>query len=153
MWQIAAIKGAEAVSNFNASISQSFGYDVQEIQARTQAKFAEVQGKATGLELLKRYNQSSGQDAVVAAMQGRSGGSVAAMASSAESQYDWDKAFNDISTQVRVQGYQSQADQYKLASKSALVGGAISAATGFGIGTAKSLYSIGGTTKQGQSNG
>ena len=146
MWEIIAAKGAEALSTFNASISQSAGYDVQSTQARTQAKFAQLQGKANGLELLKRYNQSAGQDAVIAAAQGRSGGSVEAMASSASNQFDWDKAFNDISTQVRVQGYQSQADQYALASKAALIGGAVSAITGVGIDSAKSLYSIGGST-------
>lgn len=141
---------AQGVSQINSSIAQSASYKIQEINSRVQAKHAETQGKAAALDLTVQFNKMMASNAVMSAAQGRSGGSVEAVASAAEAQYEWDMDYTALSSEIQKSGYDAQAAQYKLASKSALVGGTISALSGVGIKGASSLYSIGGSTRKPQ---
>ena len=102
-----------------------------------------MQGEADALQLQRQFNQTMASNTVMAAAQGRSGGSVEGIAQAAEQQYNWDADFTKLSAQLQESGYQSQAQQYGNAASSALVGGSLGAITGGFQQMGQSLYTIG----------
>lgn len=138
------------ISALGAAYIQSTSLEIQQIQAKTAAKQAEIMGKSYALELSKRFNKTQATNAVVAAAQGRSGGSVNAIASAAQEQYNWDSMYSSISSGMTVRSMEEQASQYGAAAKTSLIGGALGSIQGTGQDIATNLYNIGGTTKKGK---
>ena len=130
-------------SGIGSSYASSAQYKIAKSQASVNAKIAKVQGEADALNLLRQFNQTQASNVVMAAAQGRSGGSVSAVASAARTQYQWDADFTKLSSQIQQVGYKGQEAQYSLASKQAMIGGTLSsvADTAMNVGTA--LYKIG----------
>ena len=147
MWQALALQaGASIISGIGQAKVQESEQKIAEMNARVQAKAAEMQGNLAGLRLSQEYNKQAGQNAVIAAAQGRRGGSVQAMSMAAKSELDWDKEFLALSTQIQVSGYQSQAEQHALAAKAAK-SSIYSTLAGATIDAATSAYTIGGSDK------
>ncbi len=140
---LAAMAGTKMLGSIAASNSMK----VQKYQAETRAKIAKLNGKATALNLTNDFNKSMASDAVIAAAQGRSGGSVAGIARAAEAQYNWDVDFAELSAQIQESGYTAQATQYGMASKQTLLGGALGAIGGAATTYYDTMGKIGGSTK------
>lgn len=144
---ILASAGAQGLANINKAMVESASYKVQSMQAGTSARMARLQGDRDALSLIQQFNKSMASDTVMAAAQGRSGGSVSAIASASEAQFNWDSDFTELSAKIREEGYLAQKKQAEIASDYAMIGGITSALTGAGASAASSLYSIGGSTK------
>ena len=131
-------------AGIGGAYAKSVQYDVQKMQAETRAKIAKMQGEADALTLQRQFNQTMASNVVMAAAQGRTGGSVAQIAAAGEEQFRWDADFARLSAQIQESGYQAQAAQYGIAGKGALIGGGLGAVAGGLMGMEKSLYTIGG---------
>ncbi len=96
---------------------------------KVHAKQAELQGAVYGMQLTQSFNKSMASDVVMAASQNRRGGSVAAIASASESQFNWDIDFAELSTEIKMTGLEFNMEAAKLAgdtaATAALVGGAM----------------------------
>ena len=130
-------------SGIGSAYAQSVSYDIQKIQARTAAKIAKMQGEADSLAMHRQLNKTLASNTVMAAAQGRSGGSVEGIASAATQQYNWDADFDKLSAEIEQGGYESQAAQYGAAASTALIGGSLSAISGGMMDYSESLYKIG----------
>lgn len=149
---ISTISGiSSGISSIGASLARSAAFDVQKINAQTNSMIAELQGKADVLSLKRQFNKAMASNAVIGAAQGRRGGSVAQIASAAESQYNWDANFVKMQADMQISGFDAQAEQFKIASGTAATSGTLSAigSTATNVGT--SLYSIGKSTKKEES--
>ena len=134
---------ASIISGIGSAYAQSAQYDVQKYQAQTRAKMAKMQGEADALQLQRQFNQTMASNVVMAAAQGRSGGSVEQIGMAAQQQFNWDADFTRLSAQLQESGYQAQAAQYGAAASTALIGGSLGAISG-GLSTmGKSLYTVG----------
>lgn len=142
---------SSGVASIGASIARSAAYDVERINAKTNAKIAALQGKADVLSLKRQFNKSMASNAVIGAAQGRRGGSVAQIASAAESQFNWDANFVKMQADMQESGFNAQAEQLKIASDSALVGGTLKSISSTATNIGTSLYSIGKSTKKEES--
>ena len=131
------------ISGIGGAFADSQSYKIKKYQAQTRAKIAKMQGEADSLMLQRQFNKTMASNTVMAAAQGRSGGSVEGIAQAAEQQYNWDADFTKLSAQLQESGYQSQAQQYGNAASSALVGGSLGAITGGFQQMGQSLYTIG----------
>ena len=136
-----------AASDVLGSISGYYGSKAQKYQAQTNAKIVKMQGKATALNLTEQYNKSRASDVVMAAAQGRRGGSVEGIARAAEAQYNWDMDFAEMSAQIQELGYSAQAQQYDVGATQSLLGGAIGAIGGAATTYYDTMGKIGGSTK------
>ena len=133
-----------AITGIASSFAQSSQYKVQQIQARSRARVAKMQGEADALQLQQRFNQTMASNAVMAAAQGRSGASVEAIAGAAERQYNWDADFTKLSAEIQAGGYEAQAAQYGIAGGGmATLGSAAGAVQKATQSYATSLYKIG----------
>jgi len=146
------------LAQYGQSMVQSASYGIQQndafvgaFSAQVQQRASRLQGKADVLALTKDFNKSMASDAVMGAAQNRKGGSVAAVASAAQSQYDWDKDFTEMSTKIAESGYKSQyiaemgrAEQAGIAADAAKKIGMSSAIGSTLSSVGSSLYSIGG---------
>jgi len=132
------------LTGIGSSFAQSSQYKIQEMQSRTMAKVAKLEGEAQALQLHHRYNKTMASNVVMAAAQGRSGASVEAMAGAARQQFNWDADFTRLAADIEAHGHQSQAAQYGIAAESAMMGGSLSAIQGGLQQYATSLYKIGG---------
>ena len=139
--------GLAAASSFMGSIAASNSMKVQKYQSETQAKIAKLNGKATALNLTNDFNKSMASDAVMAAAQGRSGGSVAGIARAAEAQYNWDVDFAELSAKIQESGYTAQAAQYGMGARQTLLGGALGAVGGAATTYYDTMGKIGGSTR------
>lgn len=72
---------------------------------KVNAAQAKLEGAVYGMNLSKNFNQAMGSDAVMAASQGRRGGSVQAIADASLKQYNWDMDFAEMGTEIRQKGY------------------------------------------------
>jgi len=134
---------SSVVAGIGSAYAQSSQYKIQQIQAKQRAEIAKMQGEADSLNLLRDFNKTMASNVVMAAAQGRSGGSVEAIASAAEAQYNWDTDFTKLSAEIQSRGYQAQAAQYGIAGTQAMVGGTLGTIQK-GLQTyATSLYKIG----------
>jgi len=141
---LAQISGISSIAaGIGSAFAKSSQYDIQKIQAKTRAKIAKMQGEADALNLQRQFNQTMASNVVMAAAQGRSGGSVEQMARAGEEQYRWDADFTRLSAQIQESGYQAQATQYGAAASTALIGGSLGAISGGLTTMGKSLYTIG----------
>jgi len=132
------------ISGIGSAYAQSQQYKIQQIQAKTRANIAKMQGKQESLSMLRMFNKGMASNAVMAAAQGRSGGSVEAIAQASEQQYNWDINTVELNAELQARGYQSQAAQYGAASSQAMVGGSLGAVSGGLMDMGTSLYKIGG---------
>ncbi len=108
-----AILGAtQAYFGGKAAESQ---YNIKRIQAKTQERIARFNGKITAMNMTYAFNKSRASDVVMAAAQNRRGGSVAAVASASEAQYNWDLDLAAMGTKLEEMGYQSNATEYAAA--------------------------------------
>lgn len=131
------------ITGIGSAFAKSEGYKVQKYQAETRAKIAKMQGKADALQLQRQFNQTMASNTVMAAAQGRSGGSVEGISRAAQQQFNWDADFTQLSAQIEESGYRAQASQYGTAASTALIGGAAGAISGGLQDIGKSLYQIG----------
>ena len=139
--QISSI--GSVITGIGSAYAQSSQYKIQQIQAKQKAEVAKMQGEADSLNLLRDFNKTMASNIVMAAAQGRSGGSVEQIASAAEAQYNWDADFTKLSAEIQAGGYQAQAAQYGIAGTQAMVGGTLGTIQK-GLQTyATSLYKIG----------
>jgi len=136
-----------AITGIGSAYAQKISYDIAAINAKTKAKVAKVQGEADALTMLREFNKSQARDAVMAAAQGRSGGSVSKIANAAEEQLNWDTMFAKLSTGISVDSMLSQSAQMRAAGTQAFIGGSLASISSSAMKTATSLYSIGGSTK------
>ncbi len=144
---MAGITGAASgISSLGGAYAQKLSYDIQAIQSKTAAARARLQGNVDALELTKNFNKTQASNAVMAAAQGRKGGSVDAIASAAESQLNWDATFMKLTNDITYQQQMSKASGYKSAGLISMGMGTASAGVE-GMKTAQKLYSIGGSTK------
>ena len=137
-----------AASSMIGSIAASNSMKAQKYQSETRAKIAKMNGKATALNLTEDYNRGRASDIVMAAAQGRSGGSVAGIARAAEAQYNWDVDFAELSAQIQETGHTAQAQQYGVASTQTLLGGAMKSFGGAALNYYDTMGKIGGSTKK-----
>lgn len=129
--------GAKAAAS-EAKITQ-YKYEVD-------SKLAKMNSNKVALELTRQFNNTMASNAVMAAAQGRRGGSVDAIGRAATAGYNWDINFAELSRDIQTKGLDAMAMGAKQASinyeKSAIpnmLGQAV-------VGGAK-LYSIGGSTR------
>lgn len=132
-----------AITGIASAYAQSASYDIQKYQAQTQAKIAKMQGEADALAMNRALNKTLATNTVMAAAQGRSGGSVDQMASAATQQFNWDADFAKMSAKIEEQGYKAQARQYGNASSASLIGGSLGSVSGSLMDYGESLYKIG----------
>jgi len=116
-----------ALTSMAASYAKGAEYKIQQYQAETNAKIAAMQGRKTAMDLSSAFNKSMASDVVMAAAQGRRGGSVQAVAGAAEKQFNWDVDFAAMSANIQETGYLGQAEQYGMAGKYAQGAGMLSA--------------------------
>ncbi len=131
------------ITGIGGAYAKSQSYKVQKYQAETRAKIAKMQGKADALQLQRQFNQTMASNTVMAAAQGRRGGSVEQIGMAAEQQFNWDADFTKLSAQIEESGYRAQASQYGMAAGTALMGGAAGAISGGLQDIGTSLYQIG----------
>lgn len=125
-----------------AAASRASSYRIQQIQAKTMEYQAKVQAKADIMQLQTQFNRVMANNAVMAAAQGRRGGSVEQIAKAAEAKFNWDKDFTKLSSEIQSGGYKAQAEQYALAANTASTGKDVAfSKMMMDVGT--SLYSIG----------
>lgn len=142
-----AVLAAMAVgSTILGGIASKNSYKIQKYQAQTNAKLAAMKGKETAMNLSMEFNKSMASDMVMAAAQGRRGGSVEAIASAAEKQYNWDVDYAKFSAKLQESGFTSQASQYGMAGKQSLLGSFVKAAGQAGNYMSQAS-AIGGSTK------
>ena len=148
MGTLGVISGVgSAIAGIGSAYAQSTQYKIQEMQARTNEALSKMQGNKASLDLLKDFNKTMASNAVISAAQGRTGPTVSAVSSAAESQYNWDSDFTKLSSDIEAKGYSAQAKQYDIASTTSLIGGALSSIGGASSNVGYNLYSIGGSTK------
>lgn len=131
------------ISGIGSAYAQSQSYKIKKYQAQTRAKMAKMEGEASALMLQQQFNKQMASNAVMAAAQGRSGGSVEGIATAAAQQLNWDQDFTKLSAEIEESGYQAQARQYGMAASSSLLGGTLDAVGGGYMDYQKSLYQIG----------
>ena len=109
--------GAKAAqSQYNIKrIQVESQYNIKRIQAKKQKRIAQFNGKITTMNMTQAFNKSRASDVVMAAAQNRRGGSVAAIASASEAQYNWDLDLAAMGTKLEEMGYQANAANYKAA--------------------------------------
>jgi hypothetical protein len=118
---------AQAVGSAN---QQASSLKIQQAQLGVQSKIAELEGKQYGLNLQTSFNKAMASDAVIGASQMRRGGSVAAVASAAEKQFNWDMDFAKVATDIKMKGYDADMNALKTASNTVMTAGYTSAAVG-----------------------
>mgnify|MGYP000503973946 FL=1 len=131
------------VSGIGGAFAESQSYKIKKYQAQTRAKISKMQGEADSLMLQRQFNKTMASNTVMAAAQGRSGGSVEGIATAAQQQLNWDQDFTKLSAEIEEKGYQAQATQYGKAAGASLIGGSLGAVTGGYMDYQKSLYKIG----------
>lgn len=132
------------IAGIGGAYAESQSYQIKKYQAQTNAKIAKMQGEASSLMLQQQFNKQMASNVVMAAAQGRRGGSVEQIGMAAEQQLNWDQDFAKLSAQIEESGYMSQAKQYGMAASSALLGGATGEILGGAMDYGRSLYQIGG---------
>ncbi len=142
MAALAIAGGMQIASSILGATSGYYGSKIQKYQAETNAKLAEMQGKADGLSLASSYNKTQATNAVVSAAQNRRGGSVTAISDAAESGYEFDLQMVELGAYMQTSGYETNAQMAKLSGKQSIFSGLLGAAQ-----TASNIYSIGGSTK------
>lgn len=75
---------------------------------KAQGRIAGLQADYTAANLKREFNRTMASNAVIAAAQGRSGGSVEQIASAAEAQYNWDADFSQLSAEYQELGINAQ---------------------------------------------
>lgn len=135
---------ASGVTAVASAYAQSKQYEIQAIQRKINAKIAKLQGEEDSLALLQNFNKAQASNAVIAAAQGRSGATVQAIGSAAESQLNWDIDYTKMSSEIQAQGYSAEAKQLESAAKTSLIGGTLSAIGKTSSDIAYNRYSIGG---------
>ena len=131
------------ISGIGGAYAQSQSYQIKKYQAQTRAKIAKMEGEAAALQMQQQFNKQMASNAVMAAAQGRSGGSVEQIGMAAQQQYNWDADFTKLSAQIEESGHRSQATQYGRAASTSLIGGTLDAIGGGYMDYQKSLYQIG----------
>ncbi len=131
------------ITGIGSAFADSQSYQIKKYQSQTRAKIAKMQGEADSLQLQRQFNQTMASNTVMAAAQGRSGGSVEGVAQAAQQQLNWDQDFTKMSAEIEESGYRSQATQYGKAATGSLIGGSFDAVVGAGMDYQKSLYTIG----------
>lgn len=131
--------GAKAAAS-EAKITQ-YKYEVD-------SKLAKMNSNKIALDLTRQFNNTMASNAVIAAAQGRSGGSVEAIGRAATAGYNWDIDFAELSRDIQTKGLDSMALGAKQASKE-YQKSAIPSMLGTALVGGTKLYSIGGSTRKG----
>lgn len=89
----------------------------QKSSAQLAASRARLQGKLQVIGMRSNFNKTMATNAVIAAAQGRSGGSVAQIASAAEKQLDWDIDLAKMDSEIQAiesvkNGYASNTEAF-----------------------------------------
>lgn len=129
--------GAKAAAS-EAKITQ-YKYEVD-------SKLAKMNSNKVALDLTRQFNNTMASNAVIAAAQGRSGGSVEAIGRAATAGYNWDMDFAELSRDIQTKGLDSMA----LGARQASVEyskSAIPSMLGTALVGGTKLYSIGGSTR------
>lgn len=142
-----------AMAAVGSALAQKAASDYNDIQliwaahdAESRARTIELQAKADALKLHSMYNKTQASNAVMAAAQGRRGGSVSQIADSASRQFKWDLAFRQLSAESAAQNeYANAGRTYDARETNSALSNANFAMNM--VNTVTSLYSIGGSTK------
>jgi len=108
---------ASAYTSYQGQLQQAKGYEAQAVSYTMKARSlkaakssAKLNGKITALNLNTYFNDTMANQAVMNAAQGRRGATVEAIASAAETQYNWDLDYSELSTEYEIHGI--EADRY-----------------------------------------
>lgn len=140
MGGMVAIQASQAYFGAKAQASM---FKVQEYKYETESKLAKMSGNFRSMQLQRDFNNTMASNAVMAAAQGRRGGSVEAIGSAAESQLNWDMEFSELSRDIQTKGLDSMAVSSSKASSSASRS-AIGEAASTGLLGAAKYYTIKG---------
>lgn len=138
-----AIQVAQSYFGAKAAASEA---KITQYKYEVDSKLAKMNSNKIALDLTRQFNNTMASNAVIAAAQGRSGGSVEAIGRAATAGYNWDVDFAELSRDIQTKGLDSMAlgardasREYQKSAIPSMLGTAV-------VGGAK-LYSIGGSTR------
>lgn len=108
------LQASQSYFGTKAAASQ---YKVEQYKYETDAKIAKMNSKNVALQLSRDFNNTMASNAVIAAAQGRSGATAEAVGRAAETQYNWDINFAELSRDIQSRGLESMALSAKTAAK------------------------------------
>lgn len=115
-----AITGvAGAISSMFANQTQAISYEMQAAARKAQAGQAVSMAKMNNLKLQQQYNDVAANQTVMAAIQGRSGGSVANIARVDRERLSWDKEYMKLSGEYQSAGVLADAVGFESSTKMA----------------------------------
>jgi len=117
----AASSAASSYQTYQSGIASAGAYGVQAQQSQRAAEWAIDQAKLNNTKLIRLYNETTANQAVQFAVQGRSfsGGSIQNILSTDEENLQWDLDFNMREAEKQAKAFREDAQGYLRAGDSA----------------------------------
>ena len=100
---------------------------IEKANTKVQAAQSKMIGEYNAMKMTQSFNRAMSSDVVMAAAQHRKGGSVTAMASAAERQFNWDIDFAKASSEIQQAGLRANLESLDRAANNTLSEGIVNA--------------------------
>lgn len=143
------IAGVSLASSFlstmgqrDAAFTQAAGYEWDASRHELMAEYAVMAADFNNMKLQRQYNDIQAQQVVMGAVQGRSGGSLAAIAKADAEELAWDQEYMRLTGQQEALGHKISASKLRSAAMNTRKNANLSAATGMlqsGVSTYRAI--------------